>query len=392
MRRRNKRDELAISQASFPPGLGLDGASRPLRRDGAGPGYERGRGFIPGGCGPRSDSQIEMDVVHALDAALSQALKNDLITAATIQSEVTLSGTVSSKSSRKLAVVACQPGAGRDQGAEQFAGWQSPGCGQRQRFRRSADGRQPAGGECGAACSRSAAEFSKRAIQPRKRSNGPRKYPPPPVILSRLSPSRLSPAIPRPSSLRGLPPPPSAQQPQYGPAASASGLRESQGAGDRAARSAAPVADQRAVGSKRAKAGTPVEFLVLQDVPVGGVLAIPRGATVHGVVTEAKKAGALGGSPELALQFTRLDLGGEAIELDSSQFKVKGRTRLQHGWPCLGRRNSGALIAAAWIVASVRRSAPEQARSRAQRLQRLTPDRGFGFPPRRGWTSTCRLR
>ena len=49
----------------------------------------------------RSDGQIEMDVVHALDA--SQALKNDLITAATIQSEVTLSGTVSSDSSKQLA-------------------------------------------------------------------------------------------------------------------------------------------------------------------------------------------------------------------------------------------------------------------------------------------------
>src|SRR5579859_7281649 len=50
---------------------------------------------------PRSDGQIEMDVVHALDA--SQALKDDLITAATIQSEVTLSGTVSSDSSKHLA-------------------------------------------------------------------------------------------------------------------------------------------------------------------------------------------------------------------------------------------------------------------------------------------------
>jgi len=49
----------------------------------------------------RSDGQIEMDVVHALDA--SQALKNDLITAATIESEVTLSGTVSSESSKQLA-------------------------------------------------------------------------------------------------------------------------------------------------------------------------------------------------------------------------------------------------------------------------------------------------
>src|ERR1700756_5921792 len=51
--------------------------------------------------GPRSDGQIEMDVVHALDG--SQALKNDLITAATIQSQVTLSGTVSSDASKQLA-------------------------------------------------------------------------------------------------------------------------------------------------------------------------------------------------------------------------------------------------------------------------------------------------
>jgi hypothetical protein len=51
--------------------------------------------------GQRSDGQIEMDVVHALDA--SQALKNDLITAATIQSQVTLSGTVSTDASKSLA-------------------------------------------------------------------------------------------------------------------------------------------------------------------------------------------------------------------------------------------------------------------------------------------------
>src|SRR5208282_4512107 len=51
--------------------------------------------------GQRTDGQIEMDVVHALDA--SQALKNDLITAATIQGEVTLSGTVSSASSSQMA-------------------------------------------------------------------------------------------------------------------------------------------------------------------------------------------------------------------------------------------------------------------------------------------------
>jgi hypothetical protein len=49
----------------------------------------------------RTDGQIEMDVVHALDA--EQTLKNDLITAATIEGEVTLAGTVSSDSSKKMA-------------------------------------------------------------------------------------------------------------------------------------------------------------------------------------------------------------------------------------------------------------------------------------------------
>ncbi len=51
--------------------------------------------------GSRTDGQIEMDVVHALDA--SPALKNDLITAATIRARVTLSGTVSSDASKQLA-------------------------------------------------------------------------------------------------------------------------------------------------------------------------------------------------------------------------------------------------------------------------------------------------
>jgi hypothetical protein len=63
---------------------------------------------------------------------------------------------------------------------------------------------------------------------------------------------------------------------------------------------------------------------VISDVTVGGVLAIPRGATVHGVVTEVKKAGELKGSPILALTLTSLELGGQSYPLDTDQFKVKG--------------------------------------------------------------------
>ncbi len=58
---------------------------------------------------------------------------------------------------------------------------------------------------------------------------------------------------------------------------------------------------------------------------MGGVLAIPRGATVHGVITESKYVGAgnLAGSSVLALTLTSLDLGGRSYPLESDQFKVK---------------------------------------------------------------------
>jgi hypothetical protein len=84
------------------------------------------------------------------------------------------------------------------------------------------------------------------------------------------------------------------------------------------------------VGSKHAKDGEQVQFTVIRDVTVGGVLAIPRGATAHGVVTEVKKPGDLGGSAELALKLTSLDLGGQDYPLDSGQFKVKGPNKAGH--------------------------------------------------------------
>jgi len=81
-----------------------------------------------------------------------------------------------------------------------------------------------------------------------------------------------------------------------------------------------------AVGSKRAVDGTPVQFTVIRDVTLGGVLAIPRGATMHGVVTEVKRSesGSLGGSSALALRLTSLDLSGQNYPLSSDEFKVKG--------------------------------------------------------------------
>jgi hypothetical protein len=233
-------------------------------------------------AGQRSDGQIEMDVVHALDA--SRALQKDLITAATIQSEVTLSGTVSSDASRELA----ESIASRVQDVTAVHNNLQVGNPQ-------AAQNAPAGDDQMAA---DAQPDSATATAPGQ-MDGPLPVP---------SQAQAPPARPQ---FRRVQPPVKAYETLTGPVTIGQGtllqLRTSE-----------------PVGTKKARDGTPVQFMVIQDIAVGGVLAIPRGATVHGVVTESKKAGDLGGSAVLALQLTSLDLGGQSYALTSDQFKVKG--------------------------------------------------------------------
>lgn len=277
-------------------------------------------------AGQRTDGQIEMDVVHALDA--SRALKNDLITAATIQGEVTLSGTVSTDASSELAESIAAHVAGvtkvnnnlktgnpqdaqaaqaPDPTAQQMADNQPDDAAQPPPS--ATDGQQPMPnqGQAPAQDQGQAQSQSQSQDQP----------PPPPPAPYPPSRPQYAPPPPYPPQRQYAQAPPPPQGPTYeapsGPVTIPQGtllqLRTSEG-----------------LTSKRAKDGEPVQFTVIRDVAVGGVLALPRGATVHGVVTEVKKVGAgdLGGSSELALRLTSLDLGGQNYPLDSDQFKVKG--------------------------------------------------------------------
>lgn len=243
----------------------------------------------------RTDSQIEMDVVNALDA--SQALKNDMITAATIQGEVLLSGTVSSESSRKLAesIASQVPGVIKVNnnlkvGNPQIPPPPNPANAQEE---------QPGGntpGEEGAAYPDEEQDQLRDQIRAE--------------VQSQIQAQRQAQAHGATSQYLPVQPPPAQVTPQ-GPVTIPPGtllqLRTSE-----------------PINSKRAKNGQPVQFLVIHDVTIGGVVAIPRGAVAHGVVTEAKKAGELAGSPELALTLTSLELGGQSYPLTTGQFKVKG--------------------------------------------------------------------
>src|SRR5579863_9773613 len=263
--------------------------------------------------GQRSDGQIEMDVVKALDD--SQALKNDLITAATIQSQVTLSGTVSSDASKQLAesIVSKVQGVTKvnnhlkvgnpadDQNAQGAPPEPAPD---------DQAGAPPQNPPQYADQQGNEAPEQPRQPDPRYSQNAPPpppaygQQPPPPPAYGQQPGYGQQP--PPPGYGQYPPPPPGYGRPQYAPPPPPR-YSVPKGPITLAQGTVLQLRTNDSVDSKRAKEGTPMDFTVIRDVTVNGWLAIPRGATMHGVSTESKNAGELKGSPELALRLTSLD-------------------------------------------------------------------------------------
>ena len=315
--------------------------------------------------GQRTDGQIEMDVVHALDA--SAALKNDLITAATIQGQVTLAGTVSSDSSKQLAesIVKGVPGV---TGVKDNLKVGNPAD--------DPNAQQPAPADDGQDMANSGQPAPPPAYgqnpQQQQQPSYPQDQPqpaPPPAYGQQAPPPQYGQQQPQYGQQQPgygqAPPPPGygQQQPQYGQQAPPPGYSQY---GPGYAPAPAPpqyryakkpitvpagtllqLRTSESVDSKRAKGGEPMQFTVIQDVTYGGVLAIPRGATVHGVIADSKNVGSgtLTGSSELALQLTSLDLGGQSYPLQSDLFKVKA--------PGKGGRTAGNIVGGALLGAII---------------------------------------
>ena len=268
-------------------------------------------------AGQRTDGQIEMDVVHALDA--SKALKSDLITAATIQGEVTLSGTVSSAASSEL--------------AESIAGHVA-GVTKVDNNLKVGKPQDAAAGDPNAQQNTDNQDYAQAPPPP----------PPAPADGTAQAPDQGQPPYP---VQQQAPPPPAypypPARPQYAPRVQA--YQAPTGPVTIPQGTLLQLRTSEAVGTKRAKDGEPVQFTVIQDVAFGGVLAIPRGATVHGVVSEVKKVGSgeLAGSSSLALTLTSLDLGGQNYPLETDAFKVKGPNKAGQ---TVGNGIGGAIVGA----------------------------------------------
>jgi hypothetical protein len=103
------------------------------------------------------------------------------------------------------------------------------------------------------------------------------------------------------------------------------------------------VRTDQPLSSRYSKGGQPVLLTLSEDVTVDNMLVIPRGATIHGEVVGAKKAGTLTGSPDLVLRLTSLDLGEQSYPLYAYQFRVEGTSKTK---PTETKIKGGAVIGA----------------------------------------------
>jgi hypothetical protein len=83
----------------------------------------------------------------------------------------------------------------------------------------------------------------------------------------------------------------------------------------------------RGLDSKHTQPGATFDGTVLNDIVANGVVAVPRGAQVSGVVVDAKKAGVLKGRGELALQLNSLTLGGQVYPLNTDVWQREGKDK-----------------------------------------------------------------
>jgi hypothetical protein len=97
------------------------------------------------------------------------------------------------------------------------------------------------------------------------------------------------------------------------------------------------------LSTRETRVGAALLFTLSEDIVVDGAIVIPRGAVVHGTVTEVKQPGTLTGSPELVLQLTSLDLGTQSDPFYTYLFQVAGASKTR---PTETRVKDGAVIGA----------------------------------------------
>jgi len=266
----------------------------------------------------RTDAQIQSDVTTALSR--SSTLKDQEITAATINGNVTLSGNVSDAASKELAEMLTLKVGGVNAVSNNLTinGQADPGSPAAEDAQRLPPvpvdpGQDPQDAQQNAAAA-------------------PQDGPPAPMNgqPGYGQPGDGQPGYGQPGDGQpGYPPPPRAPYaPRYPNQYPPSGAPEQATSGPVQVPQGTllNVRLSEFLDARRVQQGTVFETTAASDVYSGGVLAIPRGAVIQGQVVDVKPntKGSLAGSAGLTLKLNTLQLGGQTYALNTDVWSSSG--------------------------------------------------------------------
>lgn len=80
------------------------------------------------------------------------------------------------------------------------------------------------------------------------------------------------------------------------------------------------------ISTDRSRLGDAVQLHTVQPIRLEGGVSIAEGARLRGTVTHVKGGGRIAGAPELALDFTELEIDGHTYPITTGAFEVKGKS------------------------------------------------------------------
>jgi len=267
----------------------------------------------------RSDSEIQSDVAYVLTSAVE--LKGQHITAATIEGDVTLSGSVNDAGSKQLAESVVSHVNGVRSVTNNLTVGSAPEAQPADQSQQAPN--PPDQGEQGPPPPDQNAQQGPPPPQGQDQGPPPQQYPG--DTQANGYPPRQYPGD---NQANGYPPPPQDRQPYdrrgYDRGGSPPPPVQSSEPITIAAGTLLRVRSSETLDTRKLQPGAMFEVTAASDVYVGNVLAIPRGAALDGVVVDAKTPSGLKGSPSIALQLKSLNLGGRTYALDSDVWSTQG--------------------------------------------------------------------
>jgi hypothetical protein len=270
------------------------------------------------------DAQIESNVLKALASATELSTQN--IQSSTVYGTVTLTGNVHDETMRSAAENLVSRATGVKKVVDELTLGdtppQQPGD---QADQDGQNGAAPNGQPDGSPDGQAAPQPDGTYAPDRNNAGAP-----PPDGQQNMQNGAGAPPPPDGSQGAQGPPPPSGRQPMdqgYGPPPNGAPIPGGQQAGvpvTIAPSSMLRIRINRGLDSSHIRIGTDFDGTVLTDIVAGGQVAIPRGATVSGVVIGAKKAGTFKGEGELSLQVNSVTLGGQVYPLTTEVWAHTG--------------------------------------------------------------------